>query len=274
MIERAYRAIVFGICPVLLNCLIINAQQGSASTSSPPTMLQSNLPTRPGKLLTAGNNRVPAGVLKVITYRLEEVPLPEPLTIDDGASKIVIENAVRLTVVLDQLQGDQYSIWINDDGYSAVRTNENEITAVIIGTQPLENGASITVKRGVGCQVKGRSTLPERLSVPKRLRSDGSPIDPRNFVTRIHSVPGGENIELDLVTSVNFPVRNAPMVFQIGDQEFEGGARRLASYKLRFTIPADAFARAHDGDVIKVKYAPCSLWGVKFGRLEKGLLNR
>lgn len=256
----------------------INGQQMSQGRSGPPNMSVERLRTAPGRLLAQGKNRVPVGELQVLSYRLEEVSLPEPIEIDQGQTQTRIENAVRLTVVLDHLVNGSYTIWIDDDGYLAVPTKNNEITSLIIGNAGLNDEATITVKLGTGCHVNARSTLPEKLAVPKRLRSNRTSLDLKNYVSHIRTVPGSrtssDSIELELVTSMDFPVRNAVMVLQIGDQEFEGDPSRLTSYILRFTISSEDFKRTRDGDLIRVKYGTCSLGGVKFGHLDKSLLNR
>lgn len=281
MIYLRFTTFVFGVMLFWVSSPVVNSQDQSASRHSRPEMLPKNLRSAPGKLLATGKNRIPVGELRVITYRLEEVPLADALVVvDQQNSRVKMEKALRLTVTLDHLVSDQYTIWVNDDGYLAVRTNENEITALIIGTQGLENSANITVKRGVDCNVTARSTLPEKLVVPKGWRRTDPTISPNNFVRRIHSVPssttsgGQDNIAIDVMTSRSLPVRNAGMILQIGEQEFEGDPDRLASNVFRFTISASAFARAREGDLIKIKYEACSLGGLKIGHLEKGLLNR
>jgi hypothetical protein len=56
-----------------------------------------------------------------------------------------------------QLVNGSYTIWVDDDGYLAVPTKANEITSLIIGNAGLNNEATITVRRGTGCQVNARS---------------------------------------------------------------------------------------------------------------------
>lgn len=255
-------------------CMSASAQQVSSLKEKPIH----DEHTAPGKLLSQGHNEKPSGALRVVTYRLEEVTLPKALEIHSVESNIRIENALRLTVLLDDPVDDVYTIWIDDDGYPAVMTKKNELSCLIIGNRGLENNAPITVKRGVGCAIFARSTLPERLSVPKHLwRTDS--LRAENFVSAIRRLPRSNaistdaGVELELISSVPLPGRNEGIVLQIGEQEFEREPYRAARQVLRFRLSAEEFAQTRDGDVIKVKYGSCSLGGVRFGRLDKGALN-
>lgn len=280
MYHVIFRGNLIGVTLIIFCIMIVTkGQEPPAMRSVPDSIPVEKIRKAPGKLLSEGHSQKPSGELRVIRYRLEEVALPQALEIHSVKSNIRIDNAFRLTVLLDDPVDDVYTIWIDDEGYPAVMTKKNELSCIIIGNRGLENNALITVKRGVGCAISARSTLTEKLSVPNHLRRTNSSTKAENFVSAIRRLPGSTaisndaGIELELISSVPLPQRNEGMVLQIGEQEFEREPYRAARQVLRFRLSAEEFARMRDGDVIKVKYGSCSLGGVRFGRLDKGALN-
>ena len=84
---------------------------------------------------------------------------------------------------------------------------------------------------------------------------------------------GVPDVEIVLATSASFTVRNQGLVLQIGQQEFGIDPYQIEAQTLIFRLTGEEFARARDGDQVKVKYGLCAPGGVYFGRLNKNLLD-
>lgn len=259
----------------------------------------------PGKLLTGGKNKIPTGELKVKTYRLEEVKLPEPMEVNLEGSQETFDSATRLIVTLDSFLNGAYTIWINDEALTGVPTKRNELTALILDSASLEDGASITVTRGDGCNdTSSKSKLPEKLLVPKHLRRprpqnlkllDEVSIKMQRVASRKSShAEGTLGVVVEVTGPFHFDMgRNAEFVAQVGSplsggQEFSAGAMpsfmkmdhatgKIEVSKLQtvsFSMTAEQFARLQDQAPIKVKFNFCSPGGTLIGYLDKSLLDR
>jgi len=238
--------------------------------------LSDKLYTKEGRLLGKGTNRAPVGPLKVITYRLEQVVLPTPIVINRDLN-ITVDNALRITITLDTSINGAYTIWIDDQGFPATPISRNEITALIIGDYDIRNDATISLARGTACDVRNRSSLPDKLALRAKLaKRKASNDNGGNFVRQIRYVTGHgrDRIELELATSADFPVQNQGRVLQIGDQYFEMNGRQPNPHTLVFALKPEQFGGLEDGSLITVKYGMCSFLGVRFGRLNKALMNR
>jgi hypothetical protein len=238
--------------------------------------LSDKLYTKKGRLLGKGTNRAPVGPLKVITYRLEQVVLPTPIVINQDLN-LTVDNALRVTITLDTSINGAYTIWIDDQGFPGTPISRNEITALIIGDYDIRKDATISLARGTACDVRDRSSLPDKLALLAKLAKRKSSVDKAgNFVRQIRYVTGHERdrIELELATSANFPVQSEGRVLQIGDQYFEMNGRQPNPYTLVFALKPEQFAGLEDGSLITVKYGMCSFLGVRFGHLNKALMNR
>jgi hypothetical protein len=261
----------------LLAAFSVNAQQPNApGQEHRPELVH----RAPGALVAAGKNALPAGRLGVKTYRLEEVKLPAPVEFKRGGTKVFADSALRLTVSLDSTLNGAYTINVGDEPRPGVVTGSNTLSALFLDPADLEDGATISVSRGSGCQVEDLSPLPERLTLPARLKAArAAQKDEGNFVKSIRSIPaaaavrGVPDVEIELATTADFPARNQVPVLQIGDQEFVREPLRQGP-ALVFRLTGEEFERAPDGGRVKVKYGACSSGGVRFGRLDKRALDR
>ena len=274
--RTASRAAVAAALLSLLAALSVNAQQPNApGQEHRPELIH----RAPGTLVAAGKNATPAGRLGVKTYRLEEVKLPAPVEFKRGGTKVVADSALRLTVSLDSTLNGAFTINVNDEPHPGVVTGPNTLSALFIDPADLEDGATISVSRGSGCQVEDLSPLPERLTLPARLKAARAQKDEGNFVKRIRSIPaaaavrGVPDIEIELATTADFPARNQTPVLQIGDREFAREPLRQGA-TLVFRLTGEEFERAPDGGRVKVKYGTCSSGGVRFGQLDKRALDQ
>lgn len=237
--------------------------------------------TAPGRILTQGKNTSPTGELMVKTYRLEKVEMPDSMEFND-LRRLVGNRIIRLSVSLDGIINGPYVIWIGDDGFNAAHARDGELAAVLLGPAiSLEDGATLAVARGINaCNNRARSVLPEKLSVPEHLRRSWPEKEPAtNFIHSLRSVNaaiavrGAPDVEITLVTDVKWPVRNEVMVLQFGSQEFVRDPDNRGNV-LVFRLTAKEFAAAMNGEMVKVKFGSCSFGGVRFGRLNKSLLDR
>lgn len=282
---RAARAWLTHTLPALALALLWASGASAAAAQDRPAQRGKmpdfdRLHTAPGKVLSRGHNQTPVGALRAKAYRLEEVPLDEPFeAVVRGASKRV-DKAHRLTVTLDSTVNGPYLIWVGEDAFYAAHTAPGEVSSVILGAAvAFDEGAVVAVSRGANvCDAEALSTLPERLSVPPGLRrarpAEGGEA---NAVRALRSLPAAErgspDVELELSTDLQWPPRNQTMVLQIGAREFERDAD-VRGTTLAFRLTAEEFAAVKDGEPVRVKYGRCTLGGVRFGRLDKGLLDR
>lgn len=268
----------------LLACGVTTARAQEPPAKPPAQAIPfEELRRAPGKLLSKGRNASPVGELKVKTYRLEEVPLPEPLEFNDRGARTRVETAIRLIATFDTPLVGPSVIWIGDEGFAASPTQKNEVAALLIGTNvSFEHGAAVSVSSGTNlCDSGPRSTLPDRLNVPSHLRRGAASAaePPHNFVKSIRTIPdslavrGAADVELVLATDVQWTPRNEVMVLQIGAREFVRDPDNRGT-ALAFRLTAEEFARAKEGAAVNVKYGACSLGGVRFGYLSKDMLNR
>lgn len=277
--RQATRSFAAALAFSLLAAFSVNAQQPNDAPGA-----QEHRPEvihrAPGTLVAAGRNAVPSGPLAGRTYRLEEVKLPSPIEFKRGGTKVVAESALRLTITLDSTLNGAFTINVGDEQRQAVVTGPHTLSALFLDPGDLEDGATISVSRGSGCLVEDLSPLPERLALPARLKAArAARKEAGNLVRRVRSIPeaaavrGAPDVEIELITTDEFPVRNQPMVLQIGDQEFKRDPFRHGSL-LVFRLTAEEFARAEDGARVKVKYGSCSSGGVRFGQLDKRALDQ
>jgi hypothetical protein len=121
----------------------------------------------PGKLLAEGRNTQPAGQFRLLTYRLEEVPLPRSVTVVLRGQPTQVDTAWRLTVT-----GGPFAvralpavIWIDDQvvGYGAENERLSAVTAVTFDRSLLRDGGTISLSYGDDRQ--GRVQLPEKLNL-------------------------------------------------------------------------------------------------------------
>jgi len=131
---------------------------------------QPNLPdllNLAGRLLAEGSNTSPVGVLRVASYRLEELSLDVPLKVDIRGRKVEVDKAWRLTV-----SGGPFTvralppvIWIDDVALGVGQESEqlDRISVVTFDRSALREGATISLSYGTSFE--DRTELPEKLSL-------------------------------------------------------------------------------------------------------------
>ncbi|SRR6266498_1278284 len=120
-----------------------------------------------GKLLSQGRNTQPMGPLNLINYRLEELTLPQSVTVEINGKAAEVNKAWRLTVI-----GGPFAvralpavIWVDDVPLGTGVENERltEISVITFDRSSLREGGAISLSYGENKEA--RVELPEKLSV-------------------------------------------------------------------------------------------------------------
>ena len=123
----------------------------------------------PGKVVAKGSNATPRGLLKLRSYRVEEVALPRVTEVELRGQRVSVTKAFRVTVT-----GGPFAvralppvIWIGDVavGYGIESEDLTEITVVTYDESLLQDGAALYVSYGDKENKKDRTALPERLKL-------------------------------------------------------------------------------------------------------------
>jgi hypothetical protein len=266
--------------PVLLAMMIacgsqVLSQQAAASAQKPAIR---DLRTVPGKLLSEGRNRNSSGPLELITYKLEEVPLPELVQVEIAGKRKEFQSVLRLTIT-SASDLDAHMLWIDDASLLGVWGLGGKGVAVLIYDRSiLRDGGVISVSKGGHVY-----ELPEQLQLPESMKTTFRPetIEDGNTYTlrSVLRIIGSERqplVEIELRTNRSFPILDAAYGVQIGKRLFPGGAFGHAA--VASLTPAE-FAQLKDGERIAistgwVNYAALGTGAWYFGRLNKSKLDR
>lgn len=232
-----------------------------------------------GRLLAKGENKRPVGGDRLLSYKLEEVDLPNPTEFAIRGKKHQLTTILRLTITSESIQG-AHTIWVDDAALPRVfGLGANAIGVFIYDRSILRDGAEISVSNS-----REFVTLPERLRLSKEFRSTIQPlIEEGNSIVGIHSslrIAGSVRqpmIQIEMRSVRPFPVRNAALQVQIGKRVFmAGGAGPNAGV---FLTPEE-FAQLKDGAEVIAFYSSPDRSGASakeiwhFGRLNKSMLDR
>lgn len=123
----------------------------------------------PGKVVSRGDNTTPKGMLKLRSYRVEEVALPRVTEVELRGRRVAVTKAFRVTIT-----GGPFAVralppvvWLDDValGYGVESEDLTEITAVVYDESLLREGASIYLSYGDKVNKGGRTALPEKLKL-------------------------------------------------------------------------------------------------------------
>jgi len=232
----------------------------------------------PGVVLSEGTNTVPSGKLKLKTYRLEEVKLPQPLDLDARGHREQLSSVLRLTVTGESFRCGSYAIWVNEQQLGDVSIGLKELVVIVFDRSLLEDGATIALS----CDTNtARSLLPERLYLPLPARSSGSLHDDGNNIRKIRTIDRGDGrpvIEIEFESNAEFEARNEILIVQIGKKEFLGAGSPDGTHdRLILRLTPEQFANLNDGERVIIKHgrgARALRGGRKFGQLNKGMLDK
>jgi hypothetical protein len=120
-----------------------------------------------GQVIAEGRNNDPVGDLKLKTYRIEEVILSKPVTVEIDGKTLEVSRAYRVTITggpfpVRALPG---LIWIDDDPLKYAQESEDlsEVTAVTFDRMLLRDGATIAFSFDE--EPDSRTRLPEKLQL-------------------------------------------------------------------------------------------------------------
>jgi len=235
-----------------------------------------------GRLVAKGESKTSIGSDRLLTYKLEEVDLQNPLDFEIRGKRHHLTTVLRLTITSESIQG-AHTIWIDDAALPRVfGLGANAIGTFIYDRSILRDGAEISVSDGRECV-----TLPERLRLPREFSAKIEPIvEGGNSIVGIHSalrIIGSVRqplIQIEMRTERGFPIRNAALQLQIGKRFFLNELGVDPDGKtLRVSLSPQVFAELKDGAEVLAGFTfdrsgahSTEIW--YFGRLNKRMLDR
>jgi hypothetical protein len=140
---------------VVLPLLLAGAFPVFAQRTSPPA--NEEVPVREilklqGRIVSEAKSARPTGDLKLTGYRVEEVRLPQSLTVEVQGRQVVVDRAWRVTV-----QGGPFPvrampavIWVDDQivGYGVENETLSQITAITFDGSLIRQGGVISISYG------------------------------------------------------------------------------------------------------------------------------
>ena len=237
-----------------------------------------DLRTLSGELVVESRTKISIGPLKILTYKLEEVTLPQPVEVDVRGAKKRFQSVLRLTI-MSASNLDAHLIWIDDASLPGVwGVGGTGVAALIYDRSILRNGAVISLSQGGHVY-----ELPEQLRLPESVQATIKPetLEDGNTYTlrsalRIMGSVRQPLVEIELRTSRAFPILNAAYGVQIGKRFFPAGA---SGHTAEISLTVKEFAQLRDGERIAistswVNYGALGTGAWYFGRLDKSRLDR
>src|ERR671928_1050855 len=133
--------------------------QGASDAAREPRM--SDLLKMPGKVIAESNAPRAAGKFKVKNYRVEELTLPEAVSVEVKGKRVEVSRAFRVTVTGGPfpVRALPAVIWIDDVavGYGVESEDLDAITAVTFDDSLLRDGATLYVSYGNKENKEGRT---------------------------------------------------------------------------------------------------------------------
>jgi hypothetical protein len=159
---------------IALACLLLSVA-GAALAQNPPTAAAeqeftvTDLLKLPGKVVSRGTNTTPQGLMKLRSYRVEEVALPHITDAVVGGQRMAVTKAFRVTVT-----GGPFAvralppvIWLDDValGYGVESEDLDAITVVTYDEAAIKDGATVYLSYGDKENKKERTALPEKIKL-------------------------------------------------------------------------------------------------------------
>ena len=222
-----------------------------------------------GRLISEGQNTTPVGPRKLLSYKLEEIDLPQPKEIVANGRKRLVTTVLRLSIKGEQHQPSSV-IWIDDVLFpSPWEPDDSSIATLIYNPSLLRDGATISV--GAGDQIYD---LPEPLKLPARFKTSDEEVANGNIVLRTLLRVNGTQYERSIVihgiVSQPLPTINSNYSLQIGRKFFS----RLMANNRQYTVEMSPqeFAELKDGARVSINMGPLVV--AYLGRLDKKMLDR
>ena len=154
---------------LVLACGLQARAQDSAAPDQTQEPKMSDLLKMPGKVIAESNAPAAAGRLKVKNYRVEELQLPAPVSVEVGGKRAEVSRAFRVTVTGGPfpVRALPAVVWVDDEavGFGVESEDLDRITAVTFDGSLLREGATLYVSYGDKENKEGRTALPEKLKL-------------------------------------------------------------------------------------------------------------
>ena len=251
------------------------------------------LPLAAGRLLSKGASSL-RGHEGTMSYRLEEVRLNQPKTLDIRGNTETLDSVFRLILTGGDHLATAHLIWLDDTALPVFRRREaeddsNEIGAIIYDRFILKREMEISVSDVDGTRLYTLSeplTLPADFREPKRITKQEQGAGNGNAVTRIHTAVrtiGASKqklVQIELRTNRPIPAKNSALQLQIGKRFFVNElSGDHTGRSLTLTLTAEMFASLKQGAEIVAFFDKPDLSGFsdqniwRFGRLNKETLE-
>ena len=141
--------------------------EGAADAAQEPKM--SDLLKMPGRVIAESDAPRAAGKFKVKNYRVEELTLPEAVSLEVKGKRVETSRAFRVTVTGGPfpVRALPAVVWIDDVavGYGVESEDLDAITAVTFDESLVREGATISLSYGDKENKQDRTALPEKLKL-------------------------------------------------------------------------------------------------------------
>lgn len=224
----------------------------------------------PGRLISEGHNRTPVGPTKLLTYKLEELDLPQRKEMVFRGKKHLVTKVLRLTIRGEQHQPSSM-IWIDDALFPSPWEPDATSTATLIyDMSRLRDGAQISVASSGEIY-----DLPEPLKLPADFKTSEEEVNPGSRIVALQSVlkvNGNERrwFVSIVVTTPPLPVMNSNYSLQIGRKFFWRLIGGEGQWRVEMT--AKEFSELKDGARVSITVGPAVF--AYLGRLNKAMLDR
>ena len=153
---------------LVLACGLQARAQDSAAPDQAQEPKMSDLLKMPGKVIAESNApTAAAGRLKVKNYRVEELTLPAPVSVEVGGRRVEVSRAFRVTVTGGPfpVRALPAVVWVDDEavGFGVESEDLDAITAVTFDGSLLREGATLYLSYGDKENKAERTALPEKL---------------------------------------------------------------------------------------------------------------
>jgi hypothetical protein len=153
---------------VLTGTLRAQAQDTAADDDAREPKM-SDLLKMPGRVIAESAATRAAGKFKVRNYRVEELALPRPVSVEVGGRRVETSRAFRVTITGGPfpVRAMPAVVWIDDAavGYGVESEDLDAITAVTFDESLVREGATLYLSYGDRENKQDRTALPERLKL-------------------------------------------------------------------------------------------------------------
>jgi hypothetical protein len=166
---RHLKGILVSLCLIMLVLAgsLQTRAQGASDTAQEPKM--SDLLKMPGKVIAESDAPRAAGKFKVKNYRVEELALPEAVSVEVKGKRVEVSRAFRVTVTGGPfpVRALPAVVWIDDVavGYGVESEDLDAITAVTFDESLVREGATLYLSYGDKENKSDRTALPEKLKL-------------------------------------------------------------------------------------------------------------